>query len=55
MHLVSLVPDTPLVLLCEVIGWVTVFFNLIGEKLRLRGGYVAQWKSVCLACTRPHV
>lgn len=55
MHLVSLVSGTPFVLLCEVTGWAMVVFNLIGEELRHRGGYVAQWKSVCLACTRPRV
>lgn len=55
MHLVSLVSGTPLVVLCEVTGWAMVVFNLIGEKLRLRGGYIARWKSVCLVCTRPRV
>lgn len=55
MPLVSLVSGTPLVLLCEVTAWAMVVFNLMGEKLRLRGGDIARWKSVCLACTRPRV
>lgn len=47
-----LVPGTLLVLLFDMTGCIMVVFNLETKKLRLRGGCIAQWKSVCLACTR---